>query len=545
VRTDLRGVRTHGIRNLPGYAKQLRLGGVDRRASPVVERETAATAMLDGANGLGQVVSCRALEVAISKARQVGAGAVMVRRSNHHGACGHYALACAEAGLIGLVFSNTPPIMAVPGASGRVLGNGPTAYGVPNPQGDPIVLDIAMSVVAGMKPLVAAQLGEAIPEGWIVDARGRPTTDPSAFASGGALLPGGHKGYGLALLGELLAGALSGAAMASAIGGWVSRPERPTDTGHAFIALSVEAFMDLAEYAERVHRLIGEIHAAPGAAPGKHALVPGELEAAAERRALRDGLDLDGPTWAGLEALASELELGLAAGRGPALMAATSVIDCCVHHQWSSPLELAGYLSPGWREYIGRPGLFPGGRGMAPLLPAPGWRHPEGDWLAEATPPAGGAPASDRRLLESKLAERGVERAVLFPGPGLLAGALPHTGYSLELVRALNDWTLERWLSGEGALYGLVSVASQLPEESVDPAGVASRAWSGSCSRATVSAGRSATRPTTPSTPRRPKPACPSCSTQEPRRLPTPPPIPRPVASRPRSRSGTCSARSR
>jgi uncharacterized protein len=144
----------------------------------------------------------------------------------------------------------------------------------------------------------------------------------------------------------------------------------------------------------------------------------------------------------------------------------TTIVDCCVHHQWSSPLELAAYLSPGWQEYIGRPGLFPGGRGMAPLLPPPGWRHPESDWLPEATPVAG-TPASDPGLLDAKLEERGVERAVLVPATALLAGALPHTGYSLELMRALNDWTLERWLAGGSRLYGLVSIPTQLPEEAV------------------------------------------------------------------------------
>jgi uncharacterized protein len=138
-----------------------------------------------------------------------------------------------------------------------------------------------------------------------------------------------------------------------------------------------------------------------------------------------------------------------------------AVIDCCVHNRWSSPTELAAYLSPGWREYIGRPGLFPGGRGMAPLLPPPAWSHPDSDWLPDAPT------AADPAALERALTERGVERAVLIPNQGLIAGSLPHAAYSLDLVRAINDWTVDRWLGGSGRLHGLILASSQLADEAV------------------------------------------------------------------------------
>jgi uncharacterized protein len=139
---------------------------------------------------------------------------------------------------------------------------------------------------------------------------------------------------------------------------------------------------------------------------------------------------------------------------------AKGVIDVCVHNRWASPMELAAFLSPGWREYIGRPGLLPGGRGMAPLLPPPAWSHPDSDWLADA-------PAADPAALDAALAERGVDRAVLVPHSGLIAGSLPHAAYSLDLVRAINDWTVERWLSAHPRLNGLVLAPSQLAEEAV------------------------------------------------------------------------------
>jgi uncharacterized protein len=135
-------------------------------------------------------------------------------------------------------------------------------------------------------------------------------------------------------------------------------------------------------------------------------------------------------------------------------------IDVCVHNRWASPLELAAHLSPGWREYVGRPGLFPGGRGMAPLLPGPAWSHPESEWLPEA-------PAAEPEALASALAERGVERALLVPHLALIAGSLPHAAYSLDLVRAINDWTVERWLGGRSALHGLILAPAQLADEAV------------------------------------------------------------------------------
>ena len=144
VRTDMRGVRSHGVRHLPGYARQIRAGGIVAQAQRHTVIETPSMATLDGGAGLGHVAAHEATMLAIEKARGAGIALVTVRNSNHCGALGHYALMCAEAGLIGIAVSNCPPIMTAPGSRARAIGNGPTAYGVPRAGGPPLLFDAAM-----------------------------------------------------------------------------------------------------------------------------------------------------------------------------------------------------------------------------------------------------------------------------------------------------------------------------------------------------------------------------------------------------------------
>jgi LDH2 family malate/lactate/ureidoglycolate dehydrogenase len=305
VRTDMRGVRTHGIRTLPGYVEQIEGGGMNARANVQIVRDSGSVAVVDGDAGPGQLVAVRATEIAIAKAKQTGQSTVTVRNSNHLGACGHYALMAAEAGLISLVFSNAPRVMKVPGSRSAVLGNGPMAYSAPLPGDAPIVFDAAMSNVAGTKVIMARERGQKIPEGWLVSPEGLPTTDPEDFFRGGALVPlGGHKGYSLTLLGELLAGVLSGAAMASAIGAWRFDKAKPTNTGHVILALNVEAFMPWEEYTGRIQSLCDEIKSAPKESPDARIMVPGEIERDNEDAAKRTGIYFDHVVWDALSRLA-------------------------------------------------------------------------------------------------------------------------------------------------------------------------------------------------------------------------------------------------
>jgi LDH2 family malate/lactate/ureidoglycolate dehydrogenase len=300
------------VQTLPIHVRNLQDGGTRSPAAPKTLRETAVTAVIDGQAGMGMVIAKHAIEMAIDKARSAGMGVVLVRNSNHFGAAGHYALTAAEAGYIGLATSNASPIMAAAGSKRKVVSNAPFAYAIPGVQW-PMALDIAMSATAGMKVRLAAERSEPIPEGWVIDAGGRPTTDPADYAKGGALAPlGGHKGYGLALLTEVLAGALSGAGMTSAIVPWLVDTATPTDAGHAFMVLDIECFMDRATFDARMEHLIAEMHAAEPAPGVARVLVPGELEHHNEHRALAHGLDLDDVIVAHLEQVARDLELPLA-----------------------------------------------------------------------------------------------------------------------------------------------------------------------------------------------------------------------------------------
>lgn len=274
-----------------------------------VVRQSAVTGVVDGHAGIGHVVASQAVDLAIQKASTSGIGVVLARNSNHFGAAGHYALTAAEAGYIGIATSNASPIMTAAGSREKMVSNAPFAYAVP--AGDfPMALDISMSATAGMKVRMAAERNESMPDGLIVDSDGRPTTDPSAYLSGGALLPvGGHKGYGLALLTETLAGVLSGSAVTSSVVPWLVETGTPSGAGHSFLVLDVGSFMDPLEFRGRMRQLVDEMRSAAPAPGVERVLVPGELEYENEQRARAEGISLDEVTWRALEDTAKGLEL--------------------------------------------------------------------------------------------------------------------------------------------------------------------------------------------------------------------------------------------
>lgn len=311
VGNDIRGVHTHGLRCLPIYMPLLRGGAMRADATPEVIRETGGTAVVDGNDGLGVTVAAHATDIAIEKSKENGAGAlVLVRNSNHFAANGAFALRCAEAGLIGFVTTNAVPVMAAPGARGRIVSNAPVAYAVPVSSGPPILFDVALSESAGSRIIMAMNRGTKVPEGVLVDADGVPTTDPSVFRAGGALTAiGGHKGYGLALFAEILSGVLSGAGVLDDVLHFPSHPNEPSKTGHTIAALNIAAFMDPAEFDERLRGLIDSIHGAPAAKDSDTgAMMPGELEAAHERDTEENGLELDAVSWQELLDTADEAD---------------------------------------------------------------------------------------------------------------------------------------------------------------------------------------------------------------------------------------------
>ena len=285
--TDMFGTNSHGAKNLYGYVKKQRAGGMDFRAEPEILREGPAYALLDAHQGMGMVTGYRAMELAIRKAKETGVALVAVKNSTHFGAAGYYSNLAAKAGMIGIALSNVDPNMTVPGARGMILGNNPLSYASPTANGESIFLDIAMSNVASLKVVQARKDGTQVPDTWIVDKDGVPTTDPSHYPEEGAMQPmAAHKGYGLAVMVELLTGALTGGGIGSTgeIKSWCFDPEVPNNVCHTFIAVDVAQFCGTEKYLSRSEDLAKALHETPKAKGKDRVYLPGEMEWERHRR---------------------------------------------------------------------------------------------------------------------------------------------------------------------------------------------------------------------------------------------------------------------
>lgn len=286
VSANLRGVDSHGIVRLIAYVTKMEKGGTKARPDIRLARDHAATAVVDGDNGMGQVVGSFAMREAMARARKFGVGMVVAHGSEHFGAAAYYAEMAAREGMVGFASTNAPPVMAPWGGRRQAIGNNPIAFAVPTRTPPAIVLDMSMSRVAGGKVRLAAKQGGTIPDGWIIDSEGRPSTNPEDLPKG-ALLAEGHKGYGLAVIVEVLCGALSGAAMLSELPNWLFEPTRATNTGHTLIAIDVAAFVDVDTFLDRVEAMRAELHGHPTAAGVESVLLPGDIEAATSERRSR------------------------------------------------------------------------------------------------------------------------------------------------------------------------------------------------------------------------------------------------------------------
>jgi LDH2 family malate/lactate/ureidoglycolate dehydrogenase len=265
--------------------------------------------MVDADSAIGMVGSSFAMRVAMDKARTTGVGYAGVRNSCHFGAAGCYTAMAAAEGLIGVAMANDTPSVVVPGARRAVLGSNPFSFAIPTGERYPILLDIATSAVAGGKVFTAAALGKEIPDNWIVDADGLPTTNPNIFPRAAALLPmAGHKGSGLAVFIETLSGIVTGASIAAQVLSWsFDDPTTPTGHGAAFLAIDVQQMMGKSELHSRMAELIRQIREAPRAKGVERLYVPGEMEWERRERALREGIELPEDVLAPLRLLAKEL----------------------------------------------------------------------------------------------------------------------------------------------------------------------------------------------------------------------------------------------
>jgi LDH2 family malate/lactate/ureidoglycolate dehydrogenase len=237
-------------------------------------------------------------------ARAAGIGAAFARGSNHFGPLMPYALLAAEQGFASIIASNATTTIAPWGGKDTRVGNNPIGIGVPNPGGDPVILDMALSVAARAKIRALAERGEPLPEGWAADAEGRPTTDARAALAGFLLPVGGHKGYGLAVMVDMLAGLLSGASYLTHVQAWDKNPGAAQDLGHVFILIDTSKLGSADWLRERMADFAAILHDTPAADPGAPVMLPGEREMASYARSLREGVRVAAADLQKLEELA-------------------------------------------------------------------------------------------------------------------------------------------------------------------------------------------------------------------------------------------------
>lgn len=306
IQTNLWGIDSHGMLRLPVYAKRLQNGAIEKK--PNIRRLGGRGGMevWDGDSGFGFVVGHRATERAIELARENGIGYVAVRNSNHFGAAALYIKQATDAGMIAIATTNVIPNLVVPGGAKPITGNNPLAFGAPTGLEFPMILDISMSAVAGGKLLLAQEKGEKIPFGWATDASGRPTDDPFVGFKGFLLPLGGHKGFGLSLMIDILSGVLTGGAYQFGLESMYSAPEEPSGTGHSFIVIDPEAFLGLEEFETRMQDMYETLKQSPMWDPNARMLLPGELEHETMLRRQRDGLPMPKSLMNEISALAKE-----------------------------------------------------------------------------------------------------------------------------------------------------------------------------------------------------------------------------------------------
>ncbi|MEM5493399.1 Ldh family oxidoreductase [Hoeflea sp. AS16] len=281
VDADLEGKTTHGLLQLPVYLHRLKAGTIDPQGQLETVQEGAAFAVCDAHCMLGHAAALQAMAMAMTKARHAGVAVVSVRGATHFGVAGRYARQAAAEGLIGIAMANTRPMIAAPGGAEAIVGNNPLAIAIPT-RSTPVVLDMAMSATSMGAIRMAAATGVPIEPGLAVDDQGIPTTDPVAAISGMLAPAGGAKGFGLALVVDLLCGLLSGGAMGTEVASNYAPPEQPADCSWLFIAIDPSAFGDMTEITARAETYVNTVERArrtPGAGP---AHVPGRRNANAD-----------------------------------------------------------------------------------------------------------------------------------------------------------------------------------------------------------------------------------------------------------------------
>ncbi len=314
VRADLRGIESHGVARIHRYTDRILSGLIKVKANIRVMGETPTALLIDGDNGLGQVVSVYAMKRCLTKAKESGVCIATVRNSNHFGIAGYYAMLALKEDMIGVSLTNARALVAPTYGRKAMLGTNPIAVAVPTASENPFVLDMATSVSSIGKIEVYERREKKVPPGWGINSHGKDTFNPTAILRGGALLPlGGHaetagyKGYGLAVVIDILCGVLSGAAFGSHVGPLSSN--YPSNTGHFFAAIDISPFLSVENFREGVSTLLKEIKASAKAEGHNRIYASGEIEAENEKKRRERGIPMHWKVYYMLSKMGDELGL--------------------------------------------------------------------------------------------------------------------------------------------------------------------------------------------------------------------------------------------
>jgi LDH2 family malate/lactate/ureidoglycolate dehydrogenase len=285
VAADVEGVASHGVMLVPMYLERIRAGSVSLADTGTIVSDRDTAVVLDAGDALGQLTARQAVDLAVERAHKFGMASVAVRNAFHFGTAGRYARMMADRGVVGIVMSNTRPLMPAPGGAEPLTGNNPLAIAVPSDADFMPEVDMALSAAAMGKIRNAAAAGRSIPEGWAADRDGKPTNDPQRAIEGMLLPAAGPKGFGLAFMIDLLAGGLSGGAIGPEVSGLYGDPAKPYRCSNLFIAIHVDHFVDQDQFGRRTGAELVRVAKSRRAPSVERVYAPGEMAYVARSRA--------------------------------------------------------------------------------------------------------------------------------------------------------------------------------------------------------------------------------------------------------------------
>ena len=290
---DSRGLGSHGISRLINYAKRVKCGVITAGANIEILKESPSTLALDGHNGIGAKIARQATDLCIEKAKKTGCCVATVKNGNHFGAGSFYSKYAAKKGFIAIMMANSEAAVVPTGGSIAMLGTNPFGIAVPAEKNDIFDLDMATSIVARGKVVLAQKEGRKIPLGWAVDKNGKETTEPAEVLDGGSMLPfGGAKGYAISLFIDLMCSCLGGAKNCRTTNHFWTDYEHPQDVGYFMIIIDPSKFLPLRDFTDKVDAMFDEFKACPPAPSVKRVFIPGEIEANKDRTSDKEGIEI-------------------------------------------------------------------------------------------------------------------------------------------------------------------------------------------------------------------------------------------------------------